>query len=98
MFLGFKITSCKTEGLKDKPWCSTATDTSGNHIAGEGNYGECPDSEKCKAEECVVMTDGGPAEGSPCVFPFNFGGETYEECIEWTYGGEYAGTMWCSTK
>jgi len=43
--------------------------------------------------DCI--TDGGPAEGSPCVFPFRFLGWTYHECT-WDFTPN--GHAWCSTK
>ena len=45
---------------------------------------------------CTIV--GGPVKGSKCVFPFIFGGVTYKSCIEWTFGGQPEGTLWCSTK
>ena len=44
------------------------------------------------------MTTGGPAAGSTCVFPFTYAGVTYNACADWIYGGQAAGTTWCSTK
>ena len=44
------------------------------------------------------MTTGGPASGSTCVFPFTYSGVTYNACADWIYGGQAAGTTWCSTK
>jgi len=41
---------------------------------------------------------GGPAQGSPCVFPFTFADTTYTSCTAWIYGGQPEGTTWCSTK
>ena len=34
----------------------------------------------------------------PCQFPFIFEGETHHSCAQWIYGGEPAGTSWCSTR
>ena len=31
-----------------KPWCSTLTDSSGQHVGGQGKWGHCPDS--CQAD------------------------------------------------
>merc|ERR1719392_448330 len=44
------------------------------------------------------LTVGGPAQGSPCVFPFTFADTTYTSCTAWIYGGQPDGTTWCSTK
>merc|ERR1712157_559844 len=44
------------------------------------------------------VTTGGPATGSTCVFPFTYAGVTYNACADWIYGGQAAGTTWCSTK
>merc|ERR1719244_1707515 len=44
--------------------------------------------------ECETID--GPGAGKPCIFPFKFRGETYEECtIE---GGPDVHQFWCSTK
>merc|ERR1712013_601588 len=48
------------------------------------------------AGSCTTV--GGPAQGSPCVFPFNFADTTYTSCTAWIYGGQPEGTTWCSTK
>jgi len=32
------------------------------------------------------------------VFPFTYSGVTYNACTDWIYGGQAAGTTWCSTK
>jgi len=44
------------------------------------------------------VTSSGPAAGQACVFPFTFSGVTYNSCADWIYGGQAAGTTWCSTK
>ena len=91
LLFGVEITTCQYEGLEE-PWCSTATTDDGDHLAGGGHYGQCPDN--CR--ECQVVS--GPAEGGYCVFPFTWGNITYTQCAEWTYGGDMQGEYWCSTK
>ena len=44
-----KHTGCTLVDADDgKPWCSTLTDDSGNHVGGQGKWGHCPDS--CQVE------------------------------------------------
>merc|ERR1719461_393917 len=47
------------------------------------------------SSSCVVSS--GPATGQTCVFPFTFNGVTHNTCADWIYGGQPAGTRWCST-
>ena len=51
--------------------------------------------EEVKPRTCTTV--GGPAKGSPCVFPFTFNWVTWTSCIDGT-GGQPDGTLWCSTK
>ena len=83
-------------GLILKIFFLIRTDTNGNHISNQGNYGFCPQTEVCGADICMVVA--GPAKCSLCVFPFTWNGMTYNECTEWTYGGDNQGQLWCSTK
>jgi len=53
-------------------------------------------TEKACFGSCTAVS--GPAKGRECVFPFSWGGQTYQACTPWTYGGEDQGKEWCSTK
>eukprot|EP00092_Neocalanus_flemingeri_P045430 GFUD01050759.1.p1 GENE.GFUD01050759.1~~GFUD01050759.1.p1 ORF type:complete len:228 (+),score=24.58 GFUD01050759.1:2-685(+) len=89
---GVTYNSCITAGRK-QPWCSTATYTNGTHIGGLGQYGLCPSScpgVKPTTEICV--TEGGPQPNRPCIFPFRYGGVTYNSCTTADLG-----QPWCST-
>merc|ERR1712029_797653 len=44
------------------------------------------------------LTSSGPAVGQTCVFPFTWNGVTHNTCADWIYGGQPAGTRWCSTQ
>ena len=44
------------------------------------------------AEETGCYTVGGADPGSPCIFPFSFGGVIYRGCAEDEDG------LWCSTQ
>merc|ERR1711862_802111 len=44
------------------------------------------------------VTTSGPAVGQTCVFPFTWNGVTHNTCADWIYGGQPAGTRWCSTQ
>merc|ERR1712106_393056 len=50
------------------------------------------------APPSTCSTVSGPDTGSQYAFPFTFSGTIYQSCTEWTYGGENAGSKWCSTK
>uniref|UniRef100_A0A669BR54 72 kDa type IV collagenase n=1 Tax=Oreochromis niloticus TaxID=8128 RepID=A0A669BR54_ORENI len=81
-FQGEKYDGCTTQGRDDGyRWCATTED-----YDRDKTYGFCP--------ETAMSTVGGNADGSPCVFPFTFLGDTYESC---TTSGRSDGKMWCAT-
>uniref|UniRef100_A0A8C4DGU0 72 kDa type IV collagenase n=1 Tax=Dicentrarchus labrax TaxID=13489 RepID=A0A8C4DGU0_DICLA len=81
-FQGVKYDGCTTEGRDDGyRWCATTED-----YDRDKSFGFCP--------ETAMSTVGGNAEGSPCVFPFTFLGDTYESC---TTSGRSDGKMWCAS-
>ncbi|KAK5934957.1 hypothetical protein CgunFtcFv8_020360 [Champsocephalus gunnari] len=82
IFQGEKYDSCTTEGRDDGyRWCATT-----DNFDVDTSFGFCP--------ETAMSTVGGNAEGSPCIFPFTFLGDTYEAC---TSSGRSDGKMWCSS-
>ncbi|XP_045888772.1 72 kDa type IV collagenase [Micropterus dolomieu] len=81
-FQGEKYDGCTTQGRDDGyRWCATTDD-----YDRDTSYGFCP--------ETAMSTVGGNAEGSPCVFPFTFLGDTYDSC---TSSGRSDGKMWCAS-
>uniref|UniRef100_A0A8D3DD76 72 kDa type IV collagenase n=1 Tax=Scophthalmus maximus TaxID=52904 RepID=A0A8D3DD76_SCOMX len=81
-FQGDKYDGCTTQGRDDGyRWCATTED-----YDRDKTFGFCP--------ETALSTVGGNAEGSPCVFPFTFLGDTYEAC---TASGRSDGKMWCAS-
>ncbi|KAI1890130.1 hypothetical protein AGOR_G00170460 [Albula goreensis] len=81
-FQGDKYDGCTTVGRDDGyRWCATTED-----YDRDKSFGFCP--------ETAMSTIGGNAEGSPCVFPFTFLGDTYDAC---TSSGRSDGKMWCAT-
>uniref|UniRef100_A0A8D3EFS4 72 kDa type IV collagenase n=1 Tax=Scophthalmus maximus TaxID=52904 RepID=A0A8D3EFS4_SCOMX len=82
LFMGTEYDSCTPQGRDDGfLWCSTTY-----NFDEDGKYGFCPHES--------LSTVGGNAEGSPCVFPFTFLGDTYEAC---TASGRSDGKMWCAS-
>uniref|UniRef100_A0AAY5KR53 72 kDa type IV collagenase n=1 Tax=Esox lucius TaxID=8010 RepID=A0AAY5KR53_ESOLU len=82
MFMGTEYNSCTSQGRDDGfLWCSTTY-----NFDDDGKYGFCPHES--------MSTVGGNSEGSPCVFPFTFLGDTYDGC---TASGRSDGKMWCAT-
>ena len=71
---GVTYTSCTTAGRFSEPWCSTATDTNGNHI--KGYWGNC-------GSGCPVAT----TCSTPCKFPFVYQGVVHNAC---TFAGGFS--------
>merc|ERR1712227_1126408 len=102
-YKGVVYSECATVD-QSSAWCSTEVDAGGNFVTDK--YGFCPSTcpssgsttttSSSSSGSCV--TTGGPATGSTCVFPFTYAGVTYNACADWIYGGQAAGTTWCSTK
>uniref|UniRef100_G3PWN0 72 kDa type IV collagenase n=1 Tax=Gasterosteus aculeatus aculeatus TaxID=481459 RepID=G3PWN0_GASAC len=81
-FQGEKYDACTTQGRDDGyRWCATT-----DNYDQDKSFGFCP--------ETAMSTVGGNSEGSPCVFPFTFLGDTYEAC---TTSGRSDGKMWCAS-
>ena len=94
-----------------EPWCSTQTDSNGVHVGGQGNWGFCSSNcpeiggpspppptppPPTPPPPSICVTESGPDPNKPCIFPFEFGGTTYNEC---TFEGNQPGDTqpWCST-
>merc|ERR1711868_101710 len=86
IYQGVTYTSCTTAGRFSEPWCSTATDTNGNHII--GYWGNC-------GSGCPVSTAASTTTtcSTPCKFPFIYRGVVHNAC---TYAGGFS-PAWCST-
>jgi len=105
-YMGISHTGCTTIDGDTTPWCSTQTDANNDHVPGVGAWGYCEES--CPLQETgsgsgsttgsgsgtTCMATSGPAEGSACVFPFNFMGVSHFGCT--TIDGDT--TPWCSTQ
>ncbi|XP_025975853.2 matrix metalloproteinase-9 [Dromaius novaehollandiae] len=82
VFEGRSYSRCITEGRTDGlPWCATTAS-----YDADKTYGFCPSE--------LLYTQGGNSDGSPCVFPFVFGGVSYDAC---TTDGRSDGYRWCAT-
>lgn len=78
-------------------WCSTRIDWWGNHVSGDGNYGNCVETPSC---ELTCKTNGdasAPRPKATCAFPFTFDGVTYDENTGCAPDANHAGG-WCSTQ
>ncbi|XP_072095692.1 matrix metalloproteinase-9-like [Mobula birostris] len=81
-FDGKTYKACTTEGRSDGYlWCATTPDYDRDQ-----KYGFCPQG--------LLYTFGGNSYSAPCVFPFVFNGESYDQC---TSDGRSDGLKWCST-
>ena len=89
IFIGVTYNSCTTAGGFSKPWCSTATTTTGQHI--NGYWGDC--GAGCPTETTTVTTTPAPTCSTPCKFPFVYMGKVHYAC---TNAGGFQ-PAWCST-
>merc|ERR1719278_1074562 len=105
-YMGVSHKGCTTIDGDTTPWCLTQTDANDDHVPGVGAWGYCEAS--CPLQETgsgsgsttgsgsgtTCMATSGPAEGSACVFPFNYMGVSHFGCT--TIDGDT--TPWCSTQ
>ena len=76
---------------RTKYWCSTKVDSSGNHIVGQGEYGDC--SEKCPIQDdnfidqeyhneyqCHTLLQQGPCQSNYWFVANNFTANPIAEC------------------
>merc|ERR1711973_210208 len=89
IYKGETYNSCTTAGGFSKPWCSTATTTTGQHI--NGYWGDC--GAGCPTETTTVTTTPAPTCSTPCKFPFVYMGKVHYAC---TNAGGFQ-PAWCST-
>merc|ERR1712183_607275 len=79
------------------PWCATATNTDGSVVT--NSWGDCTISSSSSwSSESLTITPCTTTAGAACQFPFTFNGVTHSSCADWIYGGQPAGTTWCSTQ
>merc|ERR1712013_147494 len=93
-YLGVEYYKC-TYAASPVPWCATMVDSNGTVVTNK--WGDCSNTalSSCPVESIDVpscVTQGGPQENMPCVFPFRHLGITYTSCT--TIGKDMA---WCST-
>merc|ERR1711971_1450914 len=93
-YLGVEYYQC-TYASSPTPWCATMVDSNGTVVT--NNWGDCTNTalSSCPVESITVpscVTEGGPEDSMPCVFPFRHLGVTYTSCT--TTGRDMA---WCST-
>merc|ERR1712012_58192 len=111
-YKGVVYSQCTTID-QTEPWCATSVTSAGDYIegsratcpsscpgaGGSGSTGGCTPG-TIVAGECgnTCVCTSGPAVGQTCVFPFTWNGVTHNTCADWIYGGQPAGTRWCSTQ
>ena len=87
-----------------KEWCSVQVDRNGVHVSNRGRWGHCnrntcnnfiDDNPGEKSITCKTNGSGKAARGTPCVFPFTIGSETFHEC---TRKHDSNNQLWCSTR
>ena len=93
-YLGTEYYQC-TYASSPTPWCATMVDSNGTVVT--NNWGDCSNTAitSCPVESITVpscVTEGGPEDSMPCVFPFRHLGVTFTSCT--TTGRDMA---WCST-
>ena len=83
---GQSYDACIGDDYGGKGWCATTGD-----YDKDGAWGGCTYCEG--SEMCADGKSGNAPKGTPCSFPFEYGGYTYEACK----GDSYGGKGWCST-
>ncbi|XP_068120881.1 uncharacterized protein [Hyperolius riggenbachi] len=82
IYRGIYYNSCTAAGQDDRRlWCATT-----RNYDNDKKWGFCLDQ--------ALYTEGGNANGAPCVFPFTYGGILYQSC---TSAGQSDGKLWCAT-
>merc|ERR1712014_121182 len=92
-YLGVEYYKC-TYAASPVPWCATMVDS--NNTVVTNNWGDCSNTalSSCPVEDISILscvTEGGPKDNMPCVFPFRHLGITYTSCTN--TGKDMA---WCS--
>ena len=109
-FEGVAYETCTlAASTENKPWCSTLVDDAGNHVTGQGSYGNCGPqcpapskklgdidnlSQSLNGKDCQVI-EKASGQTKRCQFPFIYKDETFYGCITLD---ETGGKAWCPTK
>merc|ERR1712013_277016 len=104
-YLGVEYYKC-TYAASPVPWCATMVDSNGTVVTNK--WGDCSNSalSSCPVESIDVpfcVTQGGPQDNMPCVFPFRHLGVTYTSCttigkdMAWPPPPPVVGSMWRGT-